>query len=252
MFNLKKMSNEWGMKMLGTIVNASAIIVGGLVGILLRKGIPDSYKRTIMQGLGLSVFVIGLSSTFKSENILLMIFCIVIGSVVGEAFRIENKLEKFGDWLEGSVGKSEGTVAKGFVTASLIYCVGAMAIVGSLESGLTGNHETLFAKSLIDGISSVIFSSTLGIGVVFSSIAVFLYQGFITVAASFVKPFLVEMVVNEMTAIGGLLIMGISLNILEVKRIHVGNMLPAVFMPVFYPFVEPYLLKAAVFIQSLL
>ncbi|KAB3532100.1 DUF554 domain-containing protein [Alkaliphilus serpentinus] len=237
--------------MLGTIVNAAAIIVGGLLGILLRKGIPDSYKTTIMQGLGLSVLIIGLMGALKSENILLMIFSIVIGSIIGEALKIEDKLQKLGDWLEGNVGKGEGTMAKGFVIASLIYCVGAMAIVGSLESGLTGSNQTLYAKSLIDGISAIIFASTLGIGVVFSSIAVFVYQGLITVTASFIKPLLVEGVIAEMSAIGGLLIMGISINILEIKKISVGNMLPAVFIPIFYPFVQPILNTVATFIDKL-
>jgi len=238
--------------MLGTIVNAVAIIMGGLLGILLKKGIPDGYKSTIMQGLGLSVFVIGLTGTFKSENILLMIFSIVIGSIIGEALAIEDKLEKLGNWLEGNMGKSEGTVAKGFVTASLIFCVGAMAIVGSLESGLTGSHETLFAKSLIDGVASIIFASTLGIGVVFSSIAVFVYQGFITLTANFMKPFLIDSVIAEMSAIGGLLIMGIAINILELKRVKVGNMLPAVFIPILYPFVQPYLAMMVEFISKLI
>ncbi|SCY73185.1 DUF554 domain-containing protein [Alkaliphilus peptidifermentans] len=239
--------------MLGTIVNAVAIIIGGLTGILLRKGIPDSFKNTIMQGLGLCVFIIGLSGALKSENIILVIFCIVIGSIIGEAFAIEDKLQKVGDWLEGNVGRGgEGSMAKGFVTASLIYCVGAMAIVGSLESGLTGNHETLFAKSLIDGITAVIFASTLGIGVVFSSIAVFVYQGIITFSASFVKPFLVAEVIREMSAIGGLLIMGIAINILDIKKISVGNMLPAVFLPIFYPFIEPFLIRVISFFEMLL
>ncbi len=238
--------------MLGTIVNAAAIAVGGLLGILLRKGIPESYKNTIMQGLGLCVFIIGLSGTFKSQNLLLLIFSIVLGSIIGEALAIEDKLERLGNWLEKNTGKGEGTVAKGFVTASLIFCVGAMAIVGSLESGLTGNHETLFAKSLIDGISSIIFASTMGIGVVFSAIAVFAYQGFITVTAAFMKPFLIESVIAEMSAIGGLLIMGIALNILELKRIKVGNMLPAVLIPIFYPFLQPYLALVVEFFSRLL
>lgn len=237
--------------MLGTIVNTLAIIAGGLCGILLRKGIPDGHKKTIMQGLGLSVFVIGLSGTFKSQNILLMITCIVLGSIIGEALAIENKLEDMGKWLEKRFSKGEGTIAKGFVTASLIYCVGAMAIVGSLESGLTGIHDTLYAKSLIDGISAIIFASTLGIGVAVSSVAVFVYQGFITLTAAFIKPFLIESVINEMSAIGGLLIMGISINILEIKKISVGNMLPAVFLPIFYPIIEPFLGRVAILFQSI-
>ncbi|WP_026478928.1 DUF554 domain-containing protein [Alkaliphilus transvaalensis] len=227
--------------MFGTVVNAVAIAAGGLVGILLRKGIPDRFKKTIMQGLGLSVFVIGLSGTFKSENILLMIFSVVIGSIIGEALAIEDKLEKLGKWLERKFSKSEGSIAKGFVTASLIYCVGAMAIVGALESGLAGNHETLLAKSLIDGVSAIVFASTLGLGVLLSSIPVFIYQGFITITATFIRPFLTELVIAEMSAIGGLLIMGIAMNILEIKKINVGNMLPAVFLPIVFYWVYPYI-----------
>lgn len=260
--------------MLGTVVNAIAIIVGGLVGIILRKGIPDSYKETIMQGLGLCVVVIGLMGAFKTENLLLVIFSIVIGIIVGEALRIEQRLNSFGGVMEKGVKKvsvgiiavlkklgiatskkseeNEGRFTKGFVTASLIYCVGAMAIVGALESGLTGNHETLYAKSVLDGVSSVIFASTLGIGVVFSSIAVFIYQGLITVTASYIKPFLVESVIREMSAIGGLLILGIGLNILEVKRIKVGNMLPAVFMPIGFIIIQPYLISIMEFFKGFL
>lgn len=230
-------------KVLGTIVNAIAIIAGGVAGVFLRKGIPESYKVTIMQGLGMSVLIIGLSGALKTGDILLMISSVVIGTIIGEALKIEDGLERLGQWIEGKVGKKEGGIAKGFVTASLIYCVGAMAIMGSLESGLTGNHEILFAKSLIDGISAIIFASTLGIGVAFSGAAVFIYQGFITLTASFVKPFLVESAIAEMSAIGGLLIMGISFNVMELKKIRVGNMLPAVFIPVVYYLIQPYLGK---------
>jgi len=236
---------------MGTIVNAVAIAVGGFLGILLRKGIPDSYKTTIMQGLGLSVFVIGLSGALKSENILLMIFSLVLGSIIGEALAIEDKLEKVGQFLEKKFSKGEGTIAKGFVIASLIYCVGAMAIVGSLESGLTGNHETLYAKSLIDGVSAIIFASTLGIGVAMSAAAVFIYQGIITLSATFIKEFLTAGVIAEMSAIGGLLIMGISSNVLEIKKIRVGNMIPAVFLPILFPFVQPYLQKIMEIIDGL-
>ena len=132
---------------------------------------------------------------------------------------------------------------KGFVTASLIYCIGAMAIMGALESGLTGNHKILFTKSLLDGVTAIIFASTLGIGVVFSGIAVFIYQGLITITAASIKPFLAECVIREMSAVGGLLIMAISFNIMEFKKIRVGNMLPAVFIPVFYYILQLYILN---------
>lgn len=260
--------------MLGTVVNALAIIIGGLTGILLRKGIPDTYKETIMQGLGLCVSVIGLMGAFKTQNLLLVIFSIVIGIIIGEALRIEERLNSIGGNMERAVMKisywykaflkrigkdisqngeqNEGRITKGFVTASLIYCVGAMAIVGSLESGLTGNHETLFAKSLLDGVSSVIFASSLGIGVVFSSIAVFVYQGFITLTATYIKSLLVESVIIEMSAIGGLLITGIGINILEIKRIKVGNMLPAVFIPIVFIIFQPFLITISEFFKNLM
>ncbi len=229
--------------MLGTIVNTIAVIVGGTIGTFLKKGIPEKYKTSIMQGIGLSVSIIGLSGALETDNILLMVFSMVVGTVIGETAKIEDGLENLGRWLENKVGNKEGGVIKGFVTASLVYCIGAMAIMGALESGLTGNHEILFTKSLLDGVTSIIFASTLGIGVVFSSIVVFVYQGLITITAAFIKPFLAECVIREMSAVGGLLIMAISFNIMEVKKIRVGNMLPAIFIPVLYYILQPYVLK---------
>jgi len=237
--------------MLGTIVNTIAILLGGVLGLIFRRGISDRFKSTVMQGLGLAVFMIGLAGALRSENILLLIFSMVIGSLVGEAMNIEDKLDRFGKWIEGRSGQGEGQVAKGFVVASLMYCVGAMAIVGALESGLTGNHETLYAKSLLDGVTAVIFASTLGIGVLFSAGSVLVYQGAITLAAGALAAVLVDSVIIEMSAIGGLLIMGIAMNILEFKRVPVGNMLPAVFVPLFYPAVEPLIMELVRIINGL-
>ena len=229
--------------MLGTIVNIIAIAVGGTIGTFLKKGISERYKIIIMQGIGLSVLLIGLSGALETDNILLMIFSVVIGSIIGETAKIEDRLEGLGEWLENKFGDKEGGIVKGFVTGSLIYCIGAMAVMGALESGLTGNHKILFTKSLLDGVTAIIFASTLGIGVAFSSIAVFIYQGLITIAAALVKPFLTECVIREMSAVGGLLIMAISFNIMEIKKIRVGNMLPAVFIPVFYYILQLYILN---------
>lgn len=220
--------------MLGTIVNALAIIGGSILGLVFRGGISERYNQTIMQAIGLCVLLVGMMGALKTQDLLLVIFSLTIGSILGEFFNIEEKLEKLGHWLEAKIGKKEGGVAKGFVAASLLFCVGSMAIVGALESGLTGNHQTLYAKSVLDGITSIIFSSTLGIGVLFSSAAVFIYQGLITVTASLIKDFLTEGVIREMSAIGGLLIMAIAFNVLEIKRMKVGNMLPAIFMPLIY------------------
>jgi uncharacterized membrane protein YqgA involved in biofilm formation len=220
--------------MLGTIVNSMAIIGGSILGVLLRNGIKDEYKTTIMDGIGLSVIVIGIMGGIKSENIILVIASIVIGGLIGETIGIEKKLDNLGDKLKGSFAKGDSNFTKGFVTASLVYCIGAMAIIGSLESGIQGNHERLFAKSILDGISAIIFSSTLGIGVAFSAIPVFLYQGTITLLSNAIKDILTPEVINEMSAIGGILIMAIGINILEIKKIKIGNLLPAVFIPLIY------------------
>lgn len=220
--------------MLGTIVNALAIAVGGVGGVVIKNGLKDQYKTTIMNGLGLAVIIIGLMGALKTEDILLIIISIVIGSIIGEALKIEWRLEGVGNFLEKRLGGGTSGFSKGFVTASLIYCVGAMAIVGSLESGLAGNHQTLFAKAIIDGISAIIFASTLGIGVAFSAVSVFIYQGIITLTASLVKVLLTDGVIREMSAVGGILIIGIGINVLEIKRIRVGNMLPAIFIPLIY------------------
>ena len=220
--------------MLGTIVNALAIIAGGLIGLVFRGGIPKKYNETVMQGISLAVILIGLKGAFRTNEVLLVIFCLAVGSVIGELMRIEDRLKSLGGWFEGRFSGAEGGISEGFVTTSLIYCVGAMAIVGSLESGLAGTHETLYAKSVLDGITSIVFASTLGIGVLLSSLSVFVYQGLITVSASIMSRFLTPEVINEMSAVGGLLIMAIGFNLLEFKRIRVGNLLPAIFLPIIY------------------
>jgi uncharacterized membrane protein YqgA involved in biofilm formation len=220
--------------MLGTIVNSLAIILGSLLGIGARKGIKEEYKDTIMDGIGLCVIIIGITGGIKSENIILVIGSIVLGSLLGEIIGIENMLENLGNNLQRRFDKKDSNFSKGFVTASLVFCIGAMAIVGSLEAGIQGKYETLFAKSIIDGISSIIFASTLGIGVAFASIPVFIYQGSITLLANLVNELLTPQVVNEMSAVGSILIIAIGINILGIKKIKIGNMLPAVFIPLIY------------------
>lgn len=247
--------------MLGTIVNAFAIIIGSMVGLVFRGGIPEKYNKTVLQSLSLAIILIGIMNALKTQDMLLLIFSLVIGSILGELLKIEDRLETLGKSIEHKVEKIESfsktklkfleksfgrlfsntgdSISKGFVNASLIYCVGSMAIIGSLESGLTNNHQTLFAKSILDGISAIAFTSSLGIGVLFSSIPVFLYQGFITITASFMKPFLIDSVIMEMSAVGGLLIFALGLNILGIIKIKVGNMLPAIFIPLLF-----YMLKS--------
>ncbi|MBN2544550.1 MAG: DUF554 domain-containing protein [Spirochaetes bacterium] len=220
--------------MLGTIVNFSAIIIGSVIGLLFNKIIPERFRITIVQGLGLSVIMVGIINGLKSDSLLLIIISIVLGSYIGELLRIEENLEKLGQWLENKFSKDNSNFIKSFVTSSLIFCVGSMAIVGSLESGLTQDHKTLYVKSLLDGIASIIFASSLGIGVIFSSVIVLIYQGTITITASLLKPYLTDIVINQMTSIGGIIIIGIGINILEIKKIKVGNMIPSIFIPLIY------------------
>ncbi|GAA0236665.1 DUF554 domain-containing protein [Metaclostridioides mangenotii] len=223
--------------MLGTIVNSLAIAVGCIVGLFIKKGIPDRVSKTIMSGLGLCVLYIGIEGSLKGENTLITVICIAVGGLIGELIDIDKKINKLGDFLQEKFSKGddqETSIAKGFVTTSLIYCVGAMAIVGALESGLTGNHQTLFTKALLDGISAIIFTTTLGIGVIFSSVAVFIYQGLITIGAAFLSTLLSDAVVTALTAVGSLLIIGIALNLLEITKIKVANLLPAVFLPILF------------------
>lgn len=223
--------------MLGTIVNVIAIICGSLLGLLFRKGIPDNYKEIIMSGIGLSVLLIGVKSALSSDQLLVVIFSVIFGAAIGEFLRIEAKLESLGGFIEHRLAGRSGDTAsftRGFVTASLVFCVGSMAIVGSLESGLTGNHQTLYAKSILDGVTSLIFASTMGIGVLFSGAAVFLYQGAITMTAAVMKNFLVAETISQMTSVGGLLILAIGLNLLGLTKIRVGNLLPGIFLPLIY------------------
>ncbi|MFC0216520.1 DUF554 domain-containing protein [Paenibacillus chartarius] len=235
------------MALWGTIVNAAAIIIGGALGMLL-PGIPDGVKRTVMQGLGLAIAVLGLSMALKTDNFLVMIISLAAGGLLGEWLQIERRLERTGAWLErksGSflrgrkrrggegtgAGAATGRFAEGFVTTTLVYCVGAMAILGSIDSGLRHNHMILYTKSLLDGFSAIIFASTLGPGVIFSFVPVFLYQGAIALGASVITLLvgdeMLTAMIKEVSAVGGVLIVGIGLNVLDIKRIHVGNMLPS-------------------------
>jgi len=220
--------------MLGTIVNTLAIIAGSLIGLIFRGGIPEKYSQTLMHAIGLAVILIGLKGALQTDALLIVIISLAIGSVIGEYLKIEDRLEWLGQQIGKRVSKKEDGIAEGFVTTTLLYCVGAMAIVGSMESGLSGNHQTLYAKSVLDGIGSIVFASTLGIGVLFSAVSVFIYQGLITLTAIYVKPFLTPDVVSQMSATGGLLIMAIGIGLLEIKKLRIGNMLPAIFIPLIY------------------
>lgn len=225
--------------MLGNYVNTLVIIIGTLAGLMVQKGLKEKYKTIIMQAIGLSVLFIGTATALggllhpDSEPILFII-SLVIGGVIGEILGIEEALDRLGALLQSKVGSGDSNIARGFVTASLIFCVGTMAIIGSLESGLRGNYNMLFAKSVLDGVTSMILASTLGIGVIFSAVAVFVYQGVIILFAGFLEPFLTQQVIREISIIGGILIFGIGLGMTDIKKVKTANLLPAILVPVVY------------------
>lgn len=219
------------MILTGTIANAAAIGAGAVVGRYAGRFIPERMRQTVMVGLGLTVLLIGLQLALKSVQPLIVIGSLLIGGVAGELLQVEGRLAAFGEWLQGRFAGA-GNIAEGFVSASLLYCVGAMAIMGALEDGFTGRPTILYAKAALDGVASLALASTLGIGVLFSAVPVLLYQGSITLAAGVAKALLTEPVVREMNAVGGLLIAAIALDMMGIRRMPVGNMLPSVFVAV--------------------
>jgi len=222
--------------MLGVWVNSIAVIVGGLAGTWLRGGIPEKYRNSINMGLALCVLVIGISGAIATQNMMLVILSIVIGTVAGELIGIEHHLDRLGNWAQNRFAKGDSGFSQGFINATLLFCIGSMAVVGSLEAGLQNNPETLIAKAALDGVSAIIFASSFGIGVIFSAIPLTIYQGGIALLAGVLAPYLTDALIAEMSAVGSILIIGLSLNMLGVtkERIRVGNMLPAILVPCVY------------------
>ena len=216
--------------MTGTIINTAAIIMAGLLGLALRRGIPEQMARTMQDGLGILILVIGLQYGFKADSRAIVGLSLALGAVIGEWRQWEAKLERLGEKLQSLTGGQNEQFVRGFVTATMVFCVGAMAILGSLEDGLTHNPQILIVKSMLDGIFSIIFAASMGVGVLFSAIPVFLYQGAITLGASFLEPLMTDPLLNNVTALGGILIAGIGLNTLGITRIRLANLLPGLFI----------------------
>ena len=221
--------------MLATVLNCTLIVIGSLMGILLRNRISARFTAIIIQGLSLCVIIIGLSSALGTNDTLCLIICMVLGTILGEALNIEDRLDDFGIFLRkklvrGKAGEG-GQFTEGFVTASILFCVGAMAVMGSIDAGINNDYSFLISKSVIDGVSSITFAAAMGVGVLCSFIPVLIYQGSLTLLASLVAPYLTSAMVTEMSAVGGLIIVGIGFNMLAItdKNLKVGNMLPAIF-----------------------
>lgn len=212
---------------IGTIVNTLAVIVGSLIGLYLHKNLPPKIKAIVFQGIGLCTLVIGMQMALKVENLLLLIFSVLIGGIIGEAINLENYLERFSDFLKRKVKSTNTNFTEGLVTAFLIYCVGSMTFIGSLNEGLKGDRSLLLTKSVLDGFTSIALASTYGIGVMFSAIPLFIFQTSLTLLAAQSQGFFSQVIINQLTAVGGVLILGIGLNLLEIKKIKVTNLLPA-------------------------
>ncbi len=211
--------------LVGTLINAGTIVIASIAGILVGSRIKDEVRKALMNVLGLPVLLIGISMGLKTENVLIPTLSIVAGTIAGELIGIERWLENFGERVERRFGR--GKFSEGFIGATLLYCVGPMAILGPIQEGLSGDISVLLAKSMLDGVASIALASALGIGVAFSSVSVLLYQGLFAILASELSRVVTESMINELTATGGLLIMGIGINLLELKKLRVGNMLPA-------------------------
>ncbi len=222
--------------MLGVWVNSIAVILGGLAGTWLRGGIPEKYKNSINMGLALCVLVIGIAGAITTQNMMLVILSIVIGTAAGEAINIEHHLDRVGSWAQNRFAKNDSGFSQGFINATLLFCIGSMAVVGSLEAGLQNKPDTLLAKSALDGVSAVIFASSMGPGVILSVIPLTIYQGGIALLAGLLGNFLPEAAILEMSATGSIMIIGLGLNMLGIMkdRIRVGNMLPALIIPAVY------------------
>lgn len=220
--------------MLGVFVNVIAILIGGGIGLLLKKGIPDRIFEAMMKGLGLCTLYIGWSGALKGSNTLVLIISMATGIVIGEGFDLDAKLNAFAQKLEDKFRKGDGkvSIAEGFIAASLLFCVGAMTVVGSMQAGLSGDYEMLFTKSVLDFISSIVFAASLGVGVLLSAVFVLIFQGSIVLFAQVVAPFLTDAVVAEMTCVGSVLIFALGLNLVGITKIKVLNFLPAMFLPI--------------------
>ncbi len=222
--------------MTGTLINAGAVLAGSAAGLLLHARLPRKITTIAFQGIGLFTLFLGFTMASKTSNFLILIFSIIIGSIFGELMQLEKRLESFGDFLKRKLKSKNHKFSEGFITAFLLFCMGSMTILGAFEEGLGGKPTLLSAKSVLDGFASVALSAAMGIGVMFSIIPLIIYQGGLTLFAGLLENVLTEHIINEMTAAGGLILLGLGINILEIKKLKVLNMLPALMIAVILAF----------------
>lgn len=214
----------------GTLVNVAAVLAGGTIGLVLHDRLPRRVKQIVFQGLGLCTLVIGMKMALVVENPLLLIFSIVIGGMLGAALKLEHAFEVLGDHLKNAVGSSGGGFTDGLITAFLIFCIGSLTILGAIDEGLRGDPTLYYTKAVLDGFASIALAATYGAGVLFSVIPMFIYQYGLTLAAVPAQAFFTDFMIAQLTSTGGALILGIGINLLEIKRIPLSDFLPALFV----------------------
>lgn len=215
--------------MKGTLFNIFTVILGSFIGILIGSRFPEKIKKIAFDGVGLSSLTLGIMLALKTDNIIIMVFSVLFGGIIGEILKIEDFLESIGDKIKSKI-KTNSPFTEGFITSTLIFCVGSMAIIGSINEGLTGDATILYTKSILDGVTSIALSSALGIGVLFSIFPILLYQGGITILSTYIRNLFTEHSINMITGVGGVLIIGIGLNLLGIKKIRLSNFLPALLL----------------------
>jgi len=225
------------MILFGTLLNVATVIAGSLLGYFFHSKLPERIVKIIFQAIGLFTLYIGITMTMKTEQILILIFSIVIGSALGEWMNLDKLINNFGDWVKVKLKSDHETFSEGLITAFLLFCMGSMTILGAFKEGTEGNSDLLIAKSVMDGFSSLALASALGIGVTFSIIPLFVFQGGLTLLAMWLGNLMPEAVVNEMSAAGGLMLVGLGFSIMEIKKIKVINMLPALVIAVILAFI---------------
>jgi uncharacterized membrane protein YqgA involved in biofilm formation len=212
---------------MGTLINAVAIIIGGALGLLFRERFPERITQTALHVMGLFTLLVGVRMAIQGEELIMVLISLALGAMLGEWMNIEDRLERFGLWLEARLHLTEQSPAKGFINASLLFCVGSMAIVGSITEGLNGDRSILVTKAIMDGILSIAFAAGMGVGVLGSALPILLYQGSLTLLASKLQAFFTPPMIGELTSVGGVIVMGIGVNILGLKKVRVGNVIPA-------------------------
>lgn len=221
----------------GTLINAGAVILGSVAGLLIHSRLPKNLIKIVFQGIGLFTLFLGINMATKTSNFLIMIFSIVIGSIIGELLDIDKAVNRFGDWLKKRIKSKNDKFSEGFITSFLMFCMGSMTILGAFEEGLGGEPNLLLAKSMLDMFSSIILSASLGIGVIFSVIPLIIYQGGLTLFAGSLTGFFTDPIINELTAVGGLLLIGLGINILDIKSIKILNMIPSLIIVVILAYI---------------